>query len=85
MVRRAAISSHRPIVRPVRFQPSMKEMLKAIWSWWRGKHPSLREQIREMKLIERFAEEIDHAEADLGDAEVAAWKTGSRTLGQAVR
>jgi hypothetical protein len=43
------------------------------FGWWRGKHPSLREQIRE------------DAEADHGAAEVAARKTGSRTLGQAVR
>ena len=44
---------------PTRPTPSLAESLKAIIAWWRGTRPSFREQVREAKLVERLAAELE--------------------------
>ena len=41
---------------------SFREMLRQIWDWWRGKHPSYYERMREARLIEKLAAELEDAE-----------------------
>ena len=46
-------------VAPVRRVPSFAETVKAVWWWVTGHHAlSLREQIRDAKLVEALAAEI---------------------------
>jgi hypothetical protein len=52
---------HAPV--PVRRTPSFAETVKAVWWWVTGHHAlSLREQIRDAKLVERLAAEIAEEE-----------------------
>jgi hypothetical protein len=41
---------------------TMGEALKAIIAWLRGRKPTLREQIKAAKLVERIAAEIEEEE-----------------------
>ena len=36
--------------------------LREIWRWWRGAHPSLRDQIRERERIDAIAEQLDEGD-----------------------
>jgi hypothetical protein len=40
----------------------LSESLRQIAAWWTGKRPSLQARIREQKLVERLAAEIEEAE-----------------------
>jgi hypothetical protein len=52
---------HAPV--PVRRTPSFAETVKAVWWWVTGHHAlSLREQIRDAKLVEALAVEIAEEE-----------------------
>ena len=48
---------------PVHRVPSFAETVRAVWRWVTGHHAlPLREQIRDAKLVELLAEEIEAAE-----------------------
>ena len=50
------------VARPM---PPMTEMVRSIWQWWtgRGPTPTLREMVRDEKLVEAMAKELADAEA----------------------
>jgi hypothetical protein len=51
-------------VAPVHRTPSFAETVKAVWRWVTGHHVlPLREQIRDARLVEKIAEELEEEEA----------------------
>jgi hypothetical protein len=42
-----------------RHVPSFAESVRLIWRWWRGVRPDWRQRMKEERLVERLAEELE--------------------------
>jgi hypothetical protein len=50
--------------RPGGREPTVVEMLGALWRWLRGKRPSARERFAEARRVERLAAELDALDSE---------------------